>query len=345
MASLSAYYPLPVVAGTTAGTYAEGNDPRLSDARTPTLHKTTHAISGSDVLTPADIGAAAASHTHDAGTDITSGTLADARLSSNVPLLDAANTYSANQTLDGTNNVAPNQTAASGSSIMTRALVDSKLTLRDFPLHPKSVSFFTYPVTTTASASGGGGGAAGSGYRASSSTTNGSRGVVRLAAAASQLQPIFTLLDWSKPIIFGAKLSNVEVDFEPDKVQRIIWGASIGYTHDDPTNLCVGFRFENGTVFGFCHDGTTYTEPVSESTILPALRAVAQRSYYSVFITSDGAGNIEWFVDGASIGTSSAGPSTVGGTNQSDIAIQAQSNATLTSQNLMPAGYFYIAQP
>jgi hypothetical protein len=25
MASLSAYYPLPVVAGTTAGTYAEGN--------------------------------------------------------------------------------------------------------------------------------------------------------------------------------------------------------------------------------------------------------------------------------------------------------------------------------
>jgi hypothetical protein len=26
MASLSAYYPLPVVAGTTAGTYAEGDD-------------------------------------------------------------------------------------------------------------------------------------------------------------------------------------------------------------------------------------------------------------------------------------------------------------------------------
>jgi len=29
MASLSAYYPQPVVAGTTAGTYAEGNDPRF----------------------------------------------------------------------------------------------------------------------------------------------------------------------------------------------------------------------------------------------------------------------------------------------------------------------------
>jgi hypothetical protein len=55
-----------------------------------------------------------------------SGTLADARLSSNVPLKDASNTFTQNQTLDGTNNVAPNQTAASGSSIMTRDLVDNE---------------------------------------------------------------------------------------------------------------------------------------------------------------------------------------------------------------------------
>ena len=54
---------------------------------------------------------------------LTSGTLADARLSGNVPLEDAANTFSANQTLNGTNNTAPNQTAASSSSLMTRSLV------------------------------------------------------------------------------------------------------------------------------------------------------------------------------------------------------------------------------
>jgi hypothetical protein len=56
--------------------------------------------------------------------DLTTGTLADARLSSNVPLKDASNTFTQNQTLDGTNNVAPNQTAASGASLMTRDLSD-----------------------------------------------------------------------------------------------------------------------------------------------------------------------------------------------------------------------------
>jgi hypothetical protein len=38
MAFLSSFYPQPVVKGTTAGTFAEGNDPRLSDARTPLSH-------------------------------------------------------------------------------------------------------------------------------------------------------------------------------------------------------------------------------------------------------------------------------------------------------------------
>jgi hypothetical protein len=45
------------VSGTTA---AAGNDSRLSDARTPTVHATTHGSGGSDPVTPAAIGADAA---------------------------------------------------------------------------------------------------------------------------------------------------------------------------------------------------------------------------------------------------------------------------------------------
>lgn len=54
-------------------------DPRLSDARTPTAHKVSHATGGTDPLTAADIGAAEETHVHAAG-DVTSGVIAPARL-------------------------------------------------------------------------------------------------------------------------------------------------------------------------------------------------------------------------------------------------------------------------
>lgn len=45
--------------GTTAGTYCQGNDTRLSDARTPALHKASHTTGGTDALTAANVGAPA----------------------------------------------------------------------------------------------------------------------------------------------------------------------------------------------------------------------------------------------------------------------------------------------
>lgn len=57
--------------GTTSSTVPFGNDSRFSDARTPTVHHTTHSTGGTDAIAPADIGAAASTHTH-AESDVTS---------------------------------------------------------------------------------------------------------------------------------------------------------------------------------------------------------------------------------------------------------------------------------
>ena len=73
---LTANRTLAVSYGTTAGTAAQGNDTRLSDARTPTSHAASHAAGGADALAIS-------------GAQVTSGTIPPARLATGVPVAGA----------------------------------------------------------------------------------------------------------------------------------------------------------------------------------------------------------------------------------------------------------------
>ena len=71
--TLEADRTLTVSYGTAAGTACQGNDARLSNARTPTAHKATHKTGGTDALTPADIGAVPMTVQVIAGTGLSGG--------------------------------------------------------------------------------------------------------------------------------------------------------------------------------------------------------------------------------------------------------------------------------
>ena len=67
----------------------DSSDSRLSDARTPKAHASTHGSGGSDPVTPAAIGAAAASHTHNyAGSASAGGAAASAAKLSTARTID-----------------------------------------------------------------------------------------------------------------------------------------------------------------------------------------------------------------------------------------------------------------
>ena len=64
-------YPatFPPTIGSGAGDAVAGNDARLTNSRTPTAHKSSHATGGSDALTAADIGAVQSNITGISGAD------------------------------------------------------------------------------------------------------------------------------------------------------------------------------------------------------------------------------------------------------------------------------------
>ena len=71
--TLEADRTLAVTYGTAAGTVCQGNDSRLSNARTPTAHKSAHKTGGTDALIPADIGAVPTTVQVIAGTGLSGG--------------------------------------------------------------------------------------------------------------------------------------------------------------------------------------------------------------------------------------------------------------------------------
>jgi len=231
MAKLSAYYPNPIIAGTTAGTYADGGSAAFRDQSFP---------------------------------------------------------FTANQILSGTANTAPNQTAASASSLLTRQLFDLRsiwlpVNTIHLPLNymtgstSGSAQFLSAPQTilqslttansgVTAVLGNGGNLIVGSGFNGTTRWT-----IVLRAQIASNTGTFTT--------------RRISVDQSSTGVQPVTWSSSVwGF----------GVDFLNGNATCWACNGTTYT----------AQTPVAVSAFGSLLIRCDAANSVSFIaVNGSTLTT------------------------------------------
>ena len=144
-----------------------------------------------------------------------------------------------------------------------------------------------------------------------------------------------TVLDWTKRIVLHFIIRAVGTT---NGVSRISLGKTTGDGMGNLARKGIGIRLDNLAVKGQAHNGTDLAT-VDLSTTLTGSNT------YRLSITSDGAGNIEWFVDGVSKGSSTGGPSALGTAGESVIQIEADNGGDAAQQYLQIAdAKLYVEQ-
>ena len=134
------------------------------------------------------------------------------------------------------------------------------------------------------------------------------------------------VIDWSKKIVLHAICASV--DATTNGISRMTLGKGTGTGVGALASKGVGIQIEDLALKGVVHDGTTGAT-VDLST------ALVDDRVYAVTIVSDGSGNVEWFLDGTSKGTSSGGPSGLAMTGACLLQMEVDNGADAAAQGLV----------
>lgn len=144
------------------------------------------------------------------------------------------------------------------------------------------------------------------------------------------------VINWSKNIAVYVILH--QEDATTNGVARVKFGADAATAVQAFANRGIGLSVENAALKGIVHDG-------SSGATIDLSTSMVDNQVYGVKIVSDGAGNVKWFVDGVSGGTSSGGPTGDGATGDAQIKIEAENNADSASQEIVVASIkIYVEQ-
>jgi hypothetical protein len=115
-----------------------------------------------------------------------------------------------------------------------------------------------------------------------------------------------TPLNFTNKFSFGGHIGVSATNFAQGNA-RFYVGTETNYTTNDPTNVVIGWRTKDQTIYAAVHNGTSYSEPFSTNGIFDQ----ASTSYVWTWVEGDGTGSVSWYINGQLLGTITNGPTTL----------------------------------
>lgn len=135
------------------------------------------------------------------------------------------------------------------------------------------------------------------------------------------------VIPWRNEIILHITFSVIEGT--TNGIGRLTLGKLVRDPFAELARPGIGIQVEDTTLYGMAHDGTTM-DKVSLATLV-------EDQTYTITITSDGSGNIEWFVDMVSKGTSAGGPTGDSTPGASTYRLEAENGIDAAAQHIRVA--------
>lgn len=171
----------------------------------------------------------------------------------------------------------------------------------------------------------------------SSGTTASSTALVRSGGTASWSRgKAKDVINWDKKVVLHVVFAG-RVNTTNGKTSL-----SLGKTAGDGVAVLaregIGFRVDDLAIKGIVHDGTS-------ETVIDLSTTLVDEQTHEVTVVSDGAGNVEWFVDGVSKGSTASGPTGDSGATATLLQLDAENGADSANQGGQITGLkLYVEQ-
>ena len=231
--------------------------------------------------------------------------------------------------LNGINNTAPNQAAASGSALMTRDLGDGRYPLLGYASPPIVTATTLSPDSTSSSTGGSIPTSATFKYTLRGSGTAGSYYTSRFPVGGLINASAGRIIDFGKKLFFGAAITHAGATYTAGVNQVFVGGSGSYVPTSAPAEICVGWQWTGQTLSAVMYAAGNYT------TVASGTAFVSGSTYTEnwLVVIGNGAGGFVWYYNGSQFASTASGPTGTSAAGSNNIILSSYTPSTLGQQN------------